>query len=306
MPADRIVGTCPDSSPSNPDTFSPQNHAHTANKLIAWLTGLLTLTLAFFAFVLSFNALADLAAAHGVSLPALFPLIVEAAVVIFSLNALQRSLSGEKARVQWTFIIGASLLAGTFNVLHASDDPVSKIIAAMPSLFLLLSFETFLGQVKHAVKRSNRVKSLAQLEAELNAKRSQLRQELNARRSEIEQLNRQAEQLKTRIGNLEEKENVLRSGMALLQTDQRTAEPFNLVESNPGASQLAGANRARASNKDQALRALLAFYRSNPNATLKEAGAAIGRSKSTVSNYLDELETTGRIHRNGQGIKVIG
>jgi hypothetical protein len=35
-------------------------------KLIAWLTGLLTISLAAFGFVLSFNALTDLAAQHGI------------------------------------------------------------------------------------------------------------------------------------------------------------------------------------------------------------------------------------------------
>src|SRR4030095_11236594 len=118
-------------------------------KLIAWLTGSLTLLMALFSFILSFNALTDLAAKHGVSIPPLFPLVVEAGVVIFSLNALYRSIHGESAKWQWGLIIGSSLLAGLFNVIHAKIDPVSRAISAMPSLFLLLSFETFLGQVKH-------------------------------------------------------------------------------------------------------------------------------------------------------------
>lgn len=66
-------------------------------KLIAWLTGSLTLLMAVFSFTLSFNALTDLAAKHGVSIPPLFPLVVEAGVVIFSLNALYRSIHGENA-----------------------------------------------------------------------------------------------------------------------------------------------------------------------------------------------------------------
>ena len=136
-------------------------------KTIAWITGALTLLLALFSFILSFNALADLAAQHNVSIPYLFPLVVEAGVIIFSLNALYRSIHDEHARWQWVLIIGSSLLAGTFNVLHAEPDPVSRIIAAMPSLFLLLSFESFLNQVKHGVKRSNLVQSLEQLNAEL-------------------------------------------------------------------------------------------------------------------------------------------
>src|SRR6185503_16450798 len=95
-------------------------------KIIAWITGALTLLLALFSFILSFNALADLAAKHSVSIPPLFPLVVEAGVVIFSLNALYRSLQGESARWQWGLIIGSSLLAGLFNILHAEVDLISR------------------------------------------------------------------------------------------------------------------------------------------------------------------------------------
>ena len=134
-----------------------------ANKIIAYTTGLLTLLLALFSFVLSFNALTDLAAKHGVSIPPLFPFVVEAAVIVFSLNALYRSLQGESARVQWALIIGSSLLAGLFNVAHAQADWLSRLMAAMPSLFLLLSFESFLSLVKHSVTRQGVIKSIANL-----------------------------------------------------------------------------------------------------------------------------------------------
>src|SRR5262245_7912919 len=96
------------------------------HKLIAWLTGILTLLLALFSFILSFNALTDLAQQHGVSIPPLFPFVVEFAVIGFSLNALYRSLSGDPAKVQWALIIGSSVLAGLFNVAHAAPDFLSR------------------------------------------------------------------------------------------------------------------------------------------------------------------------------------
>ncbi|MCB0197973.1 MAG: DUF2637 domain-containing protein, partial [Anaerolineae bacterium] len=103
-----------------------------ANKIIAISTGVLTILLALFAFILSFNALTDLASQHGVSIPFLFPFVVEAAVIVFSLNALYRSLQGESAWFQWCLIIGSSLLAGLFNVAHAQNDELSRLMAAMP------------------------------------------------------------------------------------------------------------------------------------------------------------------------------
>ena len=156
-----------------------------ATNLIAILTGALTLLLALFSFVLSFNALADLAANHGISIPILFPLTVEAAVVVFSLNALYRSLHGESARVQWALIIGASLLAGIFNILHAEPDPLSRSMAAMPSLFLLLSFETFLGQIRYTVTRQAEIKRLSEIGLEA--------QRLRAETAELTELQTQLE-----------------------------------------------------------------------------------------------------------------
>ena len=135
-------------------------------KIIAISTGVLTILLALFAFILSFNALADLATQHGVSIPFLFPFVVEAAVIVFSLNALYRSLQGESAWFQWCLIIGSSLLAGLFNVAHAQNDELSRLMAAMPSLFLLLSFESFLSLVKHNVTRQGVIKSIADLNHE--------------------------------------------------------------------------------------------------------------------------------------------
>ena len=146
----------------------------TTNKLIAWLTGILTLLLALFAFILSFNALTDLAAHHGVSIPPLFPFVVEFAVVIFSLNALYRSLNGDSAWWQWVLIIMSSLLAGTFNVAHAADDFLSQTIAAMPSLFLLFSFESFLNLVRHGVTRHDVVQTLAELNQQVQSGRAEL------------------------------------------------------------------------------------------------------------------------------------
>lgn len=290
------------------------------NKLIAWLTGILTLSLAVFSFILSFNALTDLAAQHGVSIPPLFPFLVEFAVVIFSLNALYRSLNNENAHWQWALIIGSSLLAGTFNILHAAPDFVSRTIAAMPSLFLLLSFETFLGQLKHAVKRSTVVKSIEQLEADLEQKRStfdvqlermrstlhqrfeqersslkrqleQVQTDLNAKRSAVEQLAGQIESLTLEKAGLEQQ-------IVKLRQEKKAA---SLVQHDV----LNAINAGRLNDKQQALNALLDFYRTNPGATLAEAGQAIDRSKGTVSNYLNELEQAGLVHRNGQGVEVL-
>lgn len=274
-------------------------------KGIAWITGGLTLLLTLFSFILSFNALADLAAQHSVSIPPLFPLVVEAGVVIFSLNALYRSLAGESTRWQWALIIGSSLLAGSFNIAHAEADILSRTMAAMPSLFLLLSFETFIGQLKHAAQHSAAVRSLAQLSQELNTKRDELealteqkQQELNRRvqdrQAELDRLNSQAGELNKLIEQsretlsglrqqIEQAKGVQNSSLGqgraakarqdTLIIEQRRTEILNilLVEGDIGAS--AFANR-------------------------------LNSSRGTVYSDLKALLAAGRIIKNGDGWEV--
>lgn len=163
-----------------------------SDAIISWITGLTTLAMALLSFILSFNALADLADQYSVSIPPFIPLIIEGGVIVFSLNALWRSLHAIPARWQWSLIIGSSLLAGTFNVIHVQADvqPVliplvgwsinpARVMAALPSLFLLLSFETFLSQLKHGVKFNKATITLQRLEETLNARRDEVNAALN-------------------------------------------------------------------------------------------------------------------------------
>jgi uncharacterized protein YoxC len=274
-------------------------------KSIAWMTGALTLLLALFSFILSFNALADLADRHKVSLPYLFPLVVEAGVVIFSLNALYRSLYGEHARWQWSLILGSSLIAGTFNILHAEPGLVSRTIAAMPSLFLLLSFETFINQIKHAVEHANLIKSIEQLtvehqtqQAELDSLLKQKQQELDtlvqSKQAELDQLNSQAdkltqsiEQSQTTLADLKqeikqakrvqhssiEQAKQAKAAQDALTIEQRRTELLNIltVEGDIGASALAD---------------------------------RLNTSRGTVYSDLRALSEAGQITKNGSGWEV--
>jgi DNA-binding MarR family transcriptional regulator len=50
---------------------------------------------------------------------------------------------------------------------------------------------------------------------------------------------------------------------------------------------------------------LVRFYSENPNATMIDAGEAVGVARQTVSIYLSELEQAGRVSRNGDGVEVL-
>lgn len=256
-------------------------------KTIAWITGSLTLLLALFSFILSFNALTDLATQHNISIPYLFPLVVEAGVVIFSLNALHRSLHGEHAKWQWLLIIGSSLIAGTFNVLHAEPDIVSRVMAAMPSLFLLLSFESFLNQLKHGVKRSTTVQSISQLTVEFEQKQAEFDRLVQAKQSEIDSLSQEADKLKGEI-----------------EQAQATLEQAQRVQS----SSLAQARQRKGKQDAQLIEhrrnSLLDILNSEGDIGATALADRLNISRGTVYSDLKALNKAGFIVKNGSGWEV--
>jgi hypothetical protein len=62
---------------------------------------------------------------------------------------------------------------------------------------------------------------------------------------------------------------------------------------------------ARKAKRDERLNNLVRFYSENPNATMIDAGEAVGVARQTVSIYLSELEQAGRVSRNGDGVEVL-
>jgi hypothetical protein len=80
----------------------------------------------------------------------------------------------------------------------------------------------------------------------------------------------------------------------------------------PNTDESASLERARAAkaekdamNKTEAMNALLLYVNDNPDASLADIGQQIERSKTTVSNYVQELAQNGRLERNGQGWQVL-
>lgn len=69
-------------------------------KLISIVTGILTLTVAGFAFAVSFTSLTEMAHEYNFPIPFLLPLTLEAGMIVFSANALYRKLNKEPARLK--------------------------------------------------------------------------------------------------------------------------------------------------------------------------------------------------------------
>lgn len=81
------------------------------------------------------------------------------------------------------------------------------------------------------------------------------------------------------------------------------SEAVPVVSTLETARAVKGEQDAR--EKAARLDAMLALYRRDPDAGPSEVSKALGVSRTTVYTYLAELETAGRIHRNGQGVQIL-
>jgi len=105
-----------------------------------------TVLIAVAAFVLSFTALTDLAAAAGIhpGMTWIWPLIVDGLIVVSTIGAV--ALAGRRdSYYPWLLLLGASALSVTANAIHASlyatrvAPWLASLIAAVPPLVLLAS-----------------------------------------------------------------------------------------------------------------------------------------------------------------------
>jgi hypothetical protein len=124
-----------------------------ALKMIGRTTAVMVAFLAVSAFVLSFEALRDLAEREGgLTGPAswMFPVIVDGAICVFSLSALRAELAGDHRDVRWIkgLVLAVTLSSVGLNTLHAHGRPLAMVIAAVPPLLLYGSLEVLLLQAR--------------------------------------------------------------------------------------------------------------------------------------------------------------
>jgi hypothetical protein len=263
-----------------------------SNQFISLITAVLVLFLAGAAFWLSFDALRHLAIDNGIALALawLYPAIVDGAIIVFSLSVLRANLNKERAWYPWLLVGLFTVLSVVLNIFHARETVMARVLAAVPPLALFLSFELLMGQVKATVQRAATLRSLQEVQTAVRQKRQELDDWTRSRTAELEKLAAQIEQATAR-------KNALASELKELNRESRMAKSSD-------TDSIGRARAARMAAKSEAVRLLLAYLDAHPDATLSDMAEAIGRSKSTAGAYVSELQTDGRLHRNGHGWEV--
>lgn len=277
------------------------------NTLISSLTGFLVFLLAAAAFLLSFDALKHLAATNGIpgGKAWIYPAIVDGAIIVFSLSVLQASLNRQRTTYPWALVAVFTAMSVILNIVHAPNSFLSRVLAAIPPVALFLSFELLMGQIKGIVQRSGAVQSLQELLATIQRKQAELDEVIRKRQAEldaivqqhladVQRLTTQSEQLAARKETLVAELHELRQQRTLLQTPK-----------SPNSDSIERARAAKEANKHDLMNALLVYLSDHPHASLSDMATAIERSKATASNYVNELQTNGQLHKNGHGWEVL-
>lgn len=269
------------------------------NQIVSLFTGTLVAFLALAAFVLSFDALRSLAAASGIDggMAWLYPAIIDGAIIIFSLSVLQASLNREQTRYPWALVGLFTILSISLNILHAPTFPLPRLLAAIPPIALFLSFELLMNQVKGWVHRLGNVQTLQELTAAVQQKQADLDSLIADKQAELDIVVAEKEtavsQLDAQVDKLTAKKDDLLAELQALRQEKRLSK-----------SRIGQINEERMASKEAAIDALLDYLADNPDASLSDIADNIGRSRSTAGNYVNELTTNGRLHKNGHGWEI--
>ncbi len=244
---------------------------------------LLVLLLAAGAFALSYAGLKDLASKNGVDpgLVWIWPLILDGAIVVFSVCAFRAGLCGESIAYPMFLVVLSTLASIAFNVLHAPipDDAtfwskaalIPRIMASIPPLALFLSFEVMIRQLQSQVQGPNYSRHSSGYTAE---------------------------QLPMPFGNGLGNELGLPEEAAYTAKANRP-EPRQKVVENPiaaamsssslsSSSSTGNSNNGRPSAKATAEAKALVIQMCKQGALIEDMAEASGRSPRTVTRYLNE------------------
>lgn len=137
--------------------------------------------------------------------------------------------------------------------------------------------------------------------------RTEAKQEaIEDRQAQIEAEQREWERQKERM-ELELKHAEKLARIEAKQPKTSVKEDVNeTVKNTVKYNALDAVNLSKEERKRQHFDSLLNIYLNSPKAGVSLVAGKLGVSRQTIYNYLDELETAGKIHRNGQGVEVIG
>ncbi|MBK9054469.1 MAG: DUF2637 domain-containing protein [Chloroflexi bacterium] len=247
----------------------------------------------------------------------LYPAIIDGAIIVFSLSVVQVSLAGERPRYPWVLVGVFTALSVMLNILHAAATILPKLMAAIPPVALFLSFELLMNQIKWAARRQSLGQTVAELEqviANLQAERSRLEGEIAAATTALKSKNEALRAVGLRLSQREEATLTRENPGALPAEpnaqDGKTPETDKAEiqrgrTSGPTANGLGTPRSVPPATKDESQAQLLAYLLTHPQANHRDMAEVMGRAKSTIQRYIQELQAQGTLAWGPDGWQVI-
>jgi hypothetical protein len=106
-------------------------------------------------FALSYTALVELAMDAGIPplLSPLWPLCLDAFMIVASLVVLRREMDGQPTLWAWVVVGGITIMSIAFNIIHAPHNLVSQAVYALPPLVVFASFEMLMSLIKSDIAK---------------------------------------------------------------------------------------------------------------------------------------------------------
>ena len=147
----------------------------------------LVLLLAIGGFALSYFSLQDLAKSNGLDgwHSYVWPLLVDAALVVFSLSVVRAYMRQENSVWPWVLVGIFTLATIFFNFIHADDMSVSwsvlgvpvtlrHIVHIVPPVALVLAFETLMSMLRKEIARAGLMRSEENLHQAIDTAQGEL------------------------------------------------------------------------------------------------------------------------------------
>jgi hypothetical protein len=253
------------------------------------ISGLLVAAIGALAFILSFEAIRQLASDNGVVMAWIVPLIVDGAMIVFSVSVLRATLAGERVLWGWCLIVAFTAVSVWFNIEHSNGQVIGVAIAALAPLALFTTFETLMSQIRSGVQGGinalakhwqRRARTLARLARDW-------RQLARERMKQLADLQAANEALTARLGNLQERVNELKP----LQSENNKLQKENgRLQRELETMQEVYEIWQHMNDKHKAA----ARYNAGLLATLQDAAIVANVSESTISRIAGQMNGAGK------------
>ena len=265
---------------------------HRFERNIPNLTGLVVLTTATAAFLLSFLNLRSVAIESGFdsTLAFLWPVCVDALLVGGSLMILRSSLRGEPAWLGWVVLIAFTGISTAFNISHSPDTFSAQAAHAVPPLALCISIELLMRCIRSDLTTNPMDPDLAQSGTQpCNDETPVLIQEV------------------TPVGTpgyIDDHSPISHRLNEHVHDESVVTPEFNRevdgVTTKPIADTLV--NRIGSVSDEE----IMQLFLDQPEISIKAAASLLGVSRTTLGRRMTKLKEQGRFVRTGIGVHSDG